>query len=222
MPRVVDHEARRREIGSVALRLIATEGPAAASFRRVARECGLSLGAIQHYVASADDLLDLAVGRIGTRREERVRAQLEALGRPPSEREILEASLLTGLPLDEERRIECLAEAAVLTRGGAPRSTPAAAEGLPRLLDLFAGLLKAAGERGLLHDGVDPEKEARVLFALVAAQAHGLVLHHSTPDTVQGVLEYHLARVFRPESGRPAAGRPASAWPTAPDDRPPP
>lgn len=196
MPKIVDHDQRRREIADVVLRLVATEGLSAATFRRVAAECGWSLGAVQHYFDSSRGLLEAGIGQIPTRREERVRAELTALGRAPTEREVLTASMLTGLPLDEERRIECLAEAAWGIRDGAGTASDSDA-GLRALLGLYQSLLERAREGGRLAEGVDPELEAHVLWSLVAVQARRVTLGVGTPEQVVDLIDYHLDRVFR-------------------------
>lgn len=196
MPRLVDHEERRRRIGDVVLRLVAEEGLRAATFRRVAADCGWSPGAVQYYFASSAEMLDAAFAQIGERREARVHRQLADLGRPPGERDILEAALRTGLPLDEERRVECLAEAAWLVRAGAGAgSNPR--EGLPQLIELFRSLLESAQAAGLLVEGVDPAREAQVLWSLVAVQARTVTLGAGSPEEILAVLDYHLGRVFR-------------------------
>lgn len=56
MPKVVDHDARRAEIFAGCLPLFAARGYAAVGMRDVARELGLSTGALYHYFSGKDDL----------------------------------------------------------------------------------------------------------------------------------------------------------------------
>ncbi|MDQ1250665.1 MAG: hypothetical protein QG597_5044, partial [Actinomycetota bacterium] len=51
MPKIVDHEARRREIVEAMWRIVQREGFAAVSVRSVAAEAGLSKASISHYFA---------------------------------------------------------------------------------------------------------------------------------------------------------------------------
>lgn len=195
-PKRVDHDARRALVADAVLSLVAREGVAAASYRRVAQETGFSVGSLQHYFENGEEMLDVAFARIGVRREERVKAEISALGRPPTPREVLEASLRTGLPLDEERRVECLAEAAWVIRAGAGKGTNPS-HGLPLLLGLFRGLLESARAQGMLARGVDPELEAQVLWALVGVQGSRLALDGSAPpERALAVVEYHVDRLF--------------------------
>ena len=62
MPKQVDREERRREIAAAVLRLVATRGVEAASLRAVAAEAGVSMGAVQHYFTTRDEMLRFALG----------------------------------------------------------------------------------------------------------------------------------------------------------------
>jgi len=55
--RIVDHEARRREITEVAMDLIARVGLEATTLNRIAQEMGASIRVITHYFADKDSLL---------------------------------------------------------------------------------------------------------------------------------------------------------------------
>lgn len=57
MPRIVDHAQRRREIVTAVWAVIATGGIEAVSLRTVAAEANVSVGRIQHYFATKDELL---------------------------------------------------------------------------------------------------------------------------------------------------------------------
>jgi TetR/AcrR family transcriptional regulator, transcriptional repressor of bet genes len=57
VPRVVDHEERRREIAHAVWHLIATRGIEAVTQRAVAAEAGISVGRIQHYFSSKVEMV---------------------------------------------------------------------------------------------------------------------------------------------------------------------
>ncbi|MFK7977705.1 MAG: TetR/AcrR family transcriptional regulator [Halioglobus sp.] len=57
MPKIVDHELRRKEISEIAAKLIAAGGLEAATFREVARSSGYSKGVIEHYFENKDALI---------------------------------------------------------------------------------------------------------------------------------------------------------------------
>lgn len=56
-PMAIDHEARRRQIAEIAIDVIASEGIAAATIRRIASEARFSTAAVTHYFAGKQELL---------------------------------------------------------------------------------------------------------------------------------------------------------------------
>ena len=102
MPKIVDHEERRRQLADAAARVAIRDGVEALTIRAVAREARCSTGALAHYYGSKDDLLiavQRAAGEASMARIERALAR----NRGPA---LLEAVVLTVLPLDEARRGE--------------------------------------------------------------------------------------------------------------------
>lgn len=104
MPKVVDHEQRRRLIAQATWRVISRDGVRAASVRAVATEAGLSTGALRHYFDDHSSLLlfaarhslELAAARI-----------LDHLAEAEAEpRRTVQACLEELLPLDEQRAAE--------------------------------------------------------------------------------------------------------------------
>lgn len=49
MPRVVNHEARRREVAAIAARVVVKEGRAGLTVRNVAQAAGCSTTVVSHY-----------------------------------------------------------------------------------------------------------------------------------------------------------------------------
>ncbi|MDR7304087.1 TetR/AcrR family transcriptional regulator [Haloactinomyces albus] len=64
MPRLVDHDARRRELIRAALRITARSGLEAATMREIAAEAGVANGALAHYFRDKDELLMAAYQHI--------------------------------------------------------------------------------------------------------------------------------------------------------------
>ena len=102
MPKVVDHEQRRRELGHAVWRVIRRDGVDGASVRTVAEEAGWSPGALRHYFSTQSELLAFAMRLVVERIENRV-AALDSAAEP---REQVEQVLQELLPLDDERRAE--------------------------------------------------------------------------------------------------------------------
>ncbi|MBM6591396.1 TetR family transcriptional regulator C-terminal domain-containing protein [Brevibacterium sp. RIT 803] len=57
MPKIVDHDQRRRELVEATLRIIVDQGLAGATMRDIAAESGFANGVIKSYFASKSDLL---------------------------------------------------------------------------------------------------------------------------------------------------------------------
>jgi AcrR family transcriptional regulator len=102
MPKIVDHEQRRRELGHAVWRVIRRDGVDHASVRTVAEEAGWSPGALRHYFATQSELLAFAMRLV----VERIEARIAALDRATDPRQAVEQVLHELLPLDDERRAE--------------------------------------------------------------------------------------------------------------------
>jgi AcrR family transcriptional regulator len=101
MPKIVDHEERRREIASVACRVVAEHGFDQATIVRIAREAGYTTGMVAHYFDSKQDIVVAALRLILRRIQERL-MRLSTDSAPD-----LVALLSEALPLDEQRYTEC-------------------------------------------------------------------------------------------------------------------
>jgi len=74
MPKQVDHEARRQRIADAVCRLAARRGLEGVSLRHVAVEAGVSMGQIQHYFTTKDEMLLFALRTMSDRVERRLGA----------------------------------------------------------------------------------------------------------------------------------------------------
>ncbi|WP_233159737.1 TetR/AcrR family transcriptional regulator [Pseudonocardia sp. MH-G8] len=198
MPRKVDHDARRREIADALLRLATTEGLESVSLRHVAAEAGISMGAVQHYFRSKDDMLAFAFEYQSQRHGQRIAEKLGAAGRPPTVREILRTTIMEVLPTDEESRAAWLAGIAFFIRAMSDaRMAAVVAGGGPKLIEFFAEHLDRARSAGELPSGVDPRQEATIVWALIDSQATAIVLGGRTAAEAVDTVDYHLDRLFR-------------------------
>jgi TetR/AcrR family transcriptional regulator, transcriptional repressor of bet genes len=116
MPKQVDHEQRRQEIATAVLRLVTTRGVEAASLRTVASEAGVSMGAVQHYFTTKDEMLQFALAYGHTLLAERA-AGLMAERKPTTPRETFRLFCTLLLPVDEESRAGARLWAGLISRG---------------------------------------------------------------------------------------------------------
>ncbi|AHH95064.1 TetR/AcrR family transcriptional regulator [Kutzneria viridogrisea] len=190
MPKIVDHEARRRELAEAVWRVISNEGPHRASVRAVAAESGWSTGSLRHYFPTQDALLLFAMELL----TERVRARVAEVGeREP--RPLLRRICCELLPLTEPLRVEAEVWLAMVSRAHvdpALRQAERAARGA--MSELFTSLLRHAADTGALAATRDVELESLRLLALT----DGLVMaalfdpERADPASQLAALDQHL------------------------------
>ncbi|GAA2694532.1 hypothetical protein GCM10010400_70180 [Streptomyces aculeolatus] len=172
MPRTADHAARRREIAAAVRHLVATAGLDAVKVAAVAREAGISVGLVQHYFASKDDLLLFAYEQVTGAFRERVAGWI-ARGTQEQRRisDVVFHSLLEQLPLDEDRRAEYRVTRAFLGRS---LDNAALAEVARATAADFRGQLATAVHNGKECGEVAADVDGDVAAARIAALVTGL------------------------------------------------
>lgn len=103
MPKIVDHEERRRDIAKAVLRVVAREGVRGANLRSVANAAGWSTGVINHYFGSKQALLVAALREAARS----VGDQMTSIQLLESGGDRVRALLEAGMPLDDERSATC-------------------------------------------------------------------------------------------------------------------
>ncbi|MEU9117881.1 TetR family transcriptional regulator C-terminal domain-containing protein [Streptomyces sp. NPDC048483] len=197
MPKKVDHEARRLEISEALWRIAGTRGLDSVSLRDVAAEADISLGRLQHYFHSRDEMLLFALRHGNRLADQRIRAHIEALTEEPSPRTVLRTCLSTMLPLDEKSRTGLLVAASYFTRAVHDETLRAEAkDGIPQLRALFTDQLRAAAERGDLAPDRATEEEAMLLISLVDGLSAYVLLDVHTPEQALRLLDLHLTNLF--------------------------
>ncbi|MDX3664004.1 TetR family transcriptional regulator C-terminal domain-containing protein [Streptomyces sp. ID05-26A] len=178
MPKVVDHEERRRELAEAVWRIVQRDGIDHASVRAVAAESGWSSGSLRHYFPTQDALLGFAMELAYLR----FLARLEKIDTTAGNREVLRSLAHEMLAMDEDRRVEAAVLLSFLPRAMVEPSLHELERfGTRQLYDEIARVLTAAQQAGELRAGVVPLKAARLLVALI----DGLNIHHGLgPDEV--------------------------------------
>jgi AcrR family transcriptional regulator len=200
MPKQVDHEARRQRIADAVCRLAAREGLEGVSLRHVAVEAGVSMGQVQHYFTTKEDMLLFAFQTLSARVERRLGATMRTLPQPPSTRALLQTLLLAMVSTDEEGRSEAPLWVAFLARA-VVEPTLAAPLRHTSLTDFAAEQLRAAQEAGEVSRSVNPELEAISLFALADGLMIRTLLDPSQTTAALAAVAYQLDRIFGgPES----------------------
>lgn len=187
MPKLVDHDQRRTEIGSAALGVIASEGLDRLTVRKIAAASGWSTGVLAHYARDKDDMIALAVETMA----QRFVARLQAID-ATEVRERLRALLRELLPLDDERRTEALAWLRLAPYD--PQGAGSADAVRQGHRDLRRAVVRVLDELGTASD-------SSTLAAELVALADGLAIHHlidprGVPRTkLEAVLDARLSQI---------------------------
>jgi Uncharacterized protein conserved in bacteria len=164
MPRVVDHRARRAEIVSAVIDLIAAEGAEAVTVRKAAAAAGVSAGALAHYFADKEALLTAAFAEVVARSGVRMRT----LPTDGDVADLLYQALLAPLPLTDARRTEARVWLAFLDRALIREDATALLREVYEAWRRSVADIIGKGQRdGRLRADLDPDATAHALVALV-------------------------------------------------------
>jgi AcrR family transcriptional regulator len=198
MPKRVDPAERRRLLTDALARIAARDGLEAVTMREVAAEAGVSVGFVQHYFASKDELLLAALQDVAAQVGERVAAAVGALPAGATERQRIRAILLQFLPLDDDGRAAAVMFRA-LHAGGVnnPETTGAEAFAVPTGFDrMMRRRLTAARRVSELQPGVDIRHEALVSFLLVVSLGDALLAGMISAKRAVETVDYMLSRAL--------------------------
>jgi TetR/AcrR family transcriptional regulator, transcriptional repressor of bet genes len=197
VPKQVDHDERRRHLGSAVLRLIATRGLEAASLRNVAAEAGVSMGTVQHYFTTKHEMLDFAQRYNYERAKVRIPKLIAQVPEPRTTRSLLRALLVDLLGLDGESREGARLGAAMLAYAVIdPQAAVTARIAYDGLTGFLATQLQAARDNAELPGHLDPCHAARHLCAVVEGLCGPILIGACAPDQALAVLDDHLAALF--------------------------
>lgn len=186
MPKIVDHEARRRELAEALWRVVVRGGAGSVSVRTVAAEAGWSSGALRHYFPEQADLIASAMALV----TERVTARIQALEPEGTLFEKVLALVEQLVPLDEERRIEAEVWFSFVTQARLdPRLEELTKDVFRETRDFLALIVSQAGIR---------ESETVRLHALVDGLSIQLLLYPGllTAEEVHEELARHLRQIM--------------------------
>lgn len=191
MPKIVNHAARREELGEAAWRVIRREGLEAVSVRNVAREAGMSMGSLRHYFESQSELMAFAMRMV----VERITARLEALESDGNSRRYVEAVIGELLPLDEKKRAE---SEVWLSFTGRALVDPALRELSDEVYDALHALMRRLVEALVQYGQAAPELDIELEAERLQALIDGLLIHgvarpkRVSREYIEIVIERHL------------------------------
>ncbi len=197
VPRRVDREARRRAIAEAVFEVIGSRGLEAVSLRDVAAQANVSMGAVQHYFASKDQMLLFAMSHMRDRVLARMQDELAVIG-DPTTRETVRAAARAMLPIGEQGRQEAVVAGAFYAFAVVhPAHADLLREGYRRLLSVSRRNLRAAAEAGEIVGGIDTDREAAVLFFMVQGLIGPILIGVLSPADALTLVDDQLDRIFR-------------------------
>ncbi len=195
MPKIVDHDARRRDFIAAAYATIMEQGLANTNLRAVAKKAGYTTGALVHYFSDKDELIREALDFFGEEVRDRMRsAHVDQKGRAA-----LTKTLLESLPTDKRSASSWRVWLALWYHSEA--STDMRAEERRRYREWIGRLAKMLDESkslGELSAIIDSRQEARALVALVDGIGVQFLMSGGRMTTKQmvGMVERAVARLY--------------------------
>lgn len=189
MPKIVNHEERKKRIAKAMWRVILDKGMEGATVRNIAEEAGLSLGALRHYFQTQDELIVYAMTLV----QEKATARINAVTQktlPPKEMAI--AVLLEIVPINKEQLAEMEVWFAFVAHTHHRKDRLTIPDD-----GIFEGMHKIIAflhERGVLKCGLDLDVEAERLYALIdGISLHAMFDSNRLPkNRIIKTIQYHM------------------------------
>ena len=196
VPRLIDHDARAREVAAASFRVLERDGLAGLSVRGVAEEAGIAAASLRRAFPTQHALREHCLLLV----EERVSARIAALHGRARGRRLAEEILAQLLPLDHDRRVEMLAQ---IQLGVLALTDTRLRESVLRLDRAVAAACRACvdvlEESGAFGVGRDRDAEARRLHVVLDGIAlHAVWGRRGASDVAGDVLAAQLDEIARP------------------------
>ncbi|APE38210.1 TetR family transcriptional regulator [Nocardia mangyaensis] len=196
MPRLADHEERRRAITGAARRVIARGGLEAATFQSVAAEAGVSVRSVQYYFGTKREFLLATHRAVVESSGARLTEALATLGTAPTPRDIVRAILLALLPLDPQSRRDAVIlgifHAAALT---GPDVESGDTHGAPNyIVGVVAEQLRAL--RGAAAAELTVLADAEIILLTLGGLAQGMLTNDDYAARAPDLVDHLLDRVL--------------------------
>ncbi|MBP1914587.1 TetR/AcrR family transcriptional regulator [Lederbergia galactosidilytica] len=192
MPKIVDHEKRRKQIAKATWKVILEQGMEGATVRNIAQEAGLSLGALRYYFSTQDELFVYAMKLVKANAAERIN-KIIASELPPFDKVM--AILLEVVPIDPETMAEMEVWFAYVFYTRHKEDVLAAKKD-----EIFKGmrsLLLYLQQQQVLLAELDIEMETERLYALIDGLALHVLLESQRMDKerIVKVIQYHMEKI---------------------------
>jgi AcrR family transcriptional regulator len=205
VPKIVDHEERRRRLVEAVWALAVRGGTEQVTLRKVAEEAGVSMGQVQHYYPSMQTLVRDALERAVQAVNARIEAAVASAGDTAPEA-LLRACLLALVTPDEESMRLMRFSLAVAGRAVSdPTMARVLAPTDDELLTFTASLITGARlERGAGPSGTEMT-DADICWSLATGLGMDVALGYRDPDVARQVLGHYVDQLLgeKRQSGVP-------------------
>ncbi|MGQ4600199.1 TetR family transcriptional regulator [Nocardia sp. R6R-6] len=204
MPRLVDHEVRRRQITGAVRRVIVGGGLESVTFQSVAAEAGISVRLVQYYFGTKKEFLLATHRSVMNDVGDRLTQRWAALGEDATPRDAIRAVLTELLPLDDRRHEEVIVlgafnTAAISGQGITADETLAA----PRaLVAIIVDQLERAHRLDRPADRASPALglDAALIGAAIGGLAQGMLTGYATAQSAVELVDHLLDRMLVPKA----------------------
>jgi AcrR family transcriptional regulator len=193
VPKQVDREARRQELLEALMRITRREGWDAISLRKVAAEAGVSMGMVQHYFSSKDEMLRFAIEMMAEDTRKRIRQRVARLPEPHTPRLLVETVFVEMIPRPSRRQTEAEAAQVWIRRLWLrPESQAVLAKGAADVMAMLTEQISLAcpGATGTA------ERDAGGLIALLDGLIFNIVGGLQTAESATEIMRAQLDHVF--------------------------
>jgi AcrR family transcriptional regulator len=194
MPKVVDHDAKRRALADALLRVVARQGIDAVSVRSVAAEAGCSIRPVQYYFADKAALLAAAHARVSERMGMLVTEAVRALGNEPPPRAVLRTIVHSFLPTTAEARAAVVAYHCFFA---AEMTDPALR--IPHAVDTPTGLARVLQAQVERHRGTPlpaaTAMDVTLLVLSISTIAGSVIAGYHDLDAATALLDHQIDRL---------------------------
>lgn len=198
MGRRLDPADRKQAIAEAVLAITARHGLDAVSVRDVATEARVSVGLVQHYFRTKDEMLLFACSYMIERAQARTQALFNSLPESQSARSMLRGLFEQMLPLTEERRVAIRVWIAFLARAVVEPELEVFMRQTHMDTHRFIAAQICQGQyTGEVDDSIDPERATTAIFMLVEGLVSHVQVGHYTGEQAMQAIDDRLADVFR-------------------------
>ncbi|HWO75214.1 MAG TPA: TetR/AcrR family transcriptional regulator [Bacillus sp. (in: firmicutes)] len=191
MPKIVDHEKKKKHIAEATWRVIVEQGMERVTVRNIAKEAGISLGSLRHYFSTQEELLSYSMNLV----KDKVTARIMKIATQhlPLKEKALKM-LLELVPTDKESMAEAEVWFTFIAYTRHKEQFDANQDGVFLGIQLLMQYLQ---QYNLLKTDIDLELETERLYAVI----DGLALHamlnpkRVNRDLAEKVLVHHLEQI---------------------------